>query len=222
MDNNDFEKEKEEKGMTLISSENIDVKELEETEELLIIVDMVNGFVRFGNLFSIRIGNIVPVVANLAKLFSEGENRKIVFANDGHTMNSRELLRFLVHCLIGTPEAEVIDELKKYMNGAIVYEKNSTEATSHKIMELVKLMPKLKRIVVVGCCTDICVKNLAIALMNAIENADLDIEVVVPENAVETFDGPDHDAEEYTKWAFNFMRLNGVKVVKKYEMKRGA
>ena len=219
MDNNDLEKED---AKDLHEVGMFSEKELEETEEIIIIVDMVNGFVKFGNLFSIRISRIVPVVKNLVKFFSSSPKYKKVFVCDGHTKKSKELLRFLIHCLLNTPEAEIIDELKPYLKGALIYRKNSTEATSQKIMENVRRMPKLKRIVVVGCCTDICVKNLVIALMNAIENEDLDVEVVVPENAVETFDGPDHNAEEYTKWAFNFMRLNGAKVVKKYEKKRCA
>lgn len=196
-------------------------KKIGDVEELLIVVDMVNGFVRFGNMYSPRIGRIVPVIENLARTFEENPKGKVAFVKEAHTERAKEFLRFAVHCVKGTLEAEVIDELKGFLRNALIYEKNSVEASSHKIMRTIKRMKSLNKIVIVGCCTDICVKNLAIALKNALEDADIDIEVVVPENAVETFDSDQHNAKEWTDMTFKFMELNGVNVVKKYEKKRG-
>ena len=101
---------------------------------------------------------------------------------------------------------------------ALMHEKNSTSAIFSKgLLENIEKMKKLEEVVVVGCCTDICVINLAIPLQNYFDEKNRDISIVVPTNAVETYDSPNHNAEEYNNWAFKGMNQAGIKLVKKYE-----
>ena len=81
-------------------------------------------------------------------------------------------------------------------------------------------MVSLKTVVIVGCCTDICIQNFAIALRNFFDELNMDVEIIVPKNAVETFHIPEvHDREENNKRAYTVMENTGIKLVK--TMKEG-
>lgn len=192
-------------------------KKLEDVKKLLIVVDMVNGFVREGAMSSQNIEHIVPEVERLVKKFTETNDNHVAFVRDTHEPDAREFKRYPVHCLKGTGESENIDELKKYEKMALIHEKNSTSAIfPSDLLENLDKMKKLEEVVIVGCCTDICVMNLAIPLQNYFDQVNRDIPIVVPENAVETYDAPNHNAEEWNDMAFKFMNQAGIKLVKKY------
>lgn len=192
-------------------------KNLEDVKKLLVVVDMVNGFVREGAMASQNIEHIVPEIEELVKEFTEESDKQVVFVKDTHEENAREFKRYPVHCLKGTSESENIDELKKYENMALVHEKNSTSAIfPNGLLENIDKMKKLEEVVIVGCCTDICVINLAIPLQNYFDQVNRDIPIVVPENAVETYDSPTHNATEWNDMAYKFMNQAGIKLVKKY------
>lgn len=190
---------------------------LEEIKNLLIVVDMVNGFVREGAMASQNIEHIIPEVERLVKKFTGDDESIVAFVKDTHEKGAREFLRYPVHCVKGTSEAENIDELKKYENMALVHEKNSTSAIfPNQLLESINKMKKLEKVVVVGCCTDICVINLAIPLQNYFDQENRDIEIIVPEDAVETYDAPTHKADEWNDMAYKFMNQAGIKLVKTY------
>ena len=42
---------------------------------------------------------------------------------------------------------------------------------------------------------------------------DLDIDVVIYKNAVETYDAPNHNRKEYNEIAFKIMEQNGIKLI---------
>ena len=192
-------------------------KNLEDVKKLLVVVDMVNGFVREGAMASQNIEHIVPEIEELVKEFTEESDKQVVFVKDTHEENAREFKRYPVHCLKGTSESENIDELKKYENMALVHEKNSTSAIfPNGLLENIDKMKKLEEVVIVGCCTDICVINLAIPLQNYFDQVNRDIPIVVPKNAVETYDSPSHNATEWNDMAYKFMNQAGIKLVKKY------
>lgn len=192
-------------------------KKLEEVKDLLIVVDMVNGFVREGAMSSQNIEHIVPEVEKLVKEFTENDDKQVVFVKDTHENNAREFKRYPIHCLKGTSESDNVDELKKYEEDAIIHEKNSTSAIfPNNLLVNIDKMKKLEKVVIVGCCTDICVINLAIPLQNYFDQENRDVEIIVPENAVETYDAPNHKAEEWNEMSYRFMQQAGIKLVKRY------
>ena len=121
--------------------------------------------------------------------------------------------KFPIHCLQGTSEAELIDELKSYEKDALVYEKNSTSTMFAKgFINDIDKMKALRKVIITGCCTDICVLNLAIPLVNYFDETDRQIEVEVVEDAVETYDAPYHNRNEYNEIALKLMRQAGVRI----------
>ena len=194
-------------------------EKLEEIKDLLIVVDMVNGFVREGAMASPNIEGIIP---RIEKLVNEYLNDKegVTYIKDAHRQCAREFTRYPEHCVKGTTEADMVDELKKYENMALVYEKNSTSAVfAPGFLDDLKKMRNLKRIVVTGCCTDICVMNLVIPLQNYLDQINREVEIVVPKDAVETYDAPNHKADEWNEMAYKFMEQSGIKLVKTMERK---
>ena len=185
-------------------------KELEELKQLLIIVDMVNGFVKEGAMADKKIAHIIPEQLRLIKMILE-KNEGLAFIKDNHELGCREFERFPIHCVIGTEEAELVDELKPYEKEALVYPKNSTSAIfAPNFMEDIQRMKNLKEVIITGCCTDICDMNLAIPLQNYFDQNNQKVDIIVPTNAVETYDAPYHNRDEYTKMAYKFLEQSGI------------
>ena len=73
-------------------------------------------------------------------------------------------------------------------------------------------MINLQEITIIGCCTDICIINLAIPLQNYFDQKDRNILIKVPKNAVETYDSPTHNRDEYNEIAFKLMEQASIKL----------
>ncbi len=194
-------------------------EKLQEIKDLLIVVDMVNGFVREGKMASPNIETIIPRIEKLVERYID-EGKTIAYVKDTHEKDAIEFERYPEHCVKGTTEAEMVDELRKYEHMALVYEKNSTCAMFAKgFLDDLNKMKNLNRIVVTGCCTDICVTNLVIPLRNYLDQENRNVEIIVPQDAVETYDAPTHKADEWNKKAFEFMEQGGITLVKTLERK---
>jgi nicotinamidase-related amidase len=195
-------------------------KNLEEIEEALFIIDMNEGFCEEGNLADPSIKHIVPNIINIVRdILSRGEGLFIV--NDKHNKDSIELKRYLEHCH-NEKESRTIKELAIYEQYANkTFYKNSTCALfAPGMMETILKMKNLKRIIITGCCTDICIQNFAIALRNFLDEFNVDVDIIVPEDAVETYHIPAvHEREENNERAYTVMKNTGIRLVK--TMKEG-
>ena len=167
------------------------VKNLKVYETALIVVDMVNGFVNEGVLHDKNIRKIVP---RQLELLEEAEKKGslIILVKDTHNKNATEFKRFgnTTHCIKGTSEAELIDELKPFeqKDNVITVEKNSTSLMeSPEFREIVKQAENLKEVNFVGCCTDICVFNGAMGLANYYDEWNRDVTINVHEDAIATY-----------------------------------
>ena len=107
----------------IYSASSVNLSELEPNKTVLVIVDMINGFVNEGALASPRIKNIIPEVSELVSKCREKNIDIIAFA-DCHKENAIEFESFPVHCLENTSESEVINEIKDKI--LTVIPKNST------------------------------------------------------------------------------------------------
>ena len=186
-------------------------------KKILIVVDMVNGFIREGIMSDKYIEHIIePQIKLIEKINNNKEG--LIFVKEAHSDNSNEFNRYPKHCVKGTSEAELVDELKIYENNAIVFEKNSTSTIfSNGFLSLINKMKNLEEVIIVGCCTDICVMNLAIPLQNYFDEINRNVKIVIPKDCVETYDGDNHNREEYNNIAFKLLEQTGVKVVDKYD-----
>lgn len=193
------------------------VKNLKVYETALIVVDMVNGFVNEGVLHDKNIRKIVP---RQLELLEEAEKKGslIILVKDTHNKNATEFKRFgnTTHCIQGTSEAELIDELKPFeqKDNVITVEKNSTSLMeSLEFREIVKQAENLKEVNFVGCCTDICVFNGAMGLANYYDQWNRKVDIIVHEDAIATFD--EENRGEYVAAAKRLMKLQGINLVSK-------
>lgn len=186
---------------------------MEKIERLLINVDMVNGFVKKGAMADSYIQNIIPEHIKLMKQIQEKQEAMAII-KDTHKENCREFNRYPEHCVEGTEEAQLVEELGQFEKDAFVYQKNSTSTIyAPNFIEDIEKMINLKEVIIIGCCTDICVLNLAIPLQNYFDQKDRDIKITIPKNAVETYDAPYHKREEYNEMAFKLMAQAGINLV---------
>lgn len=208
--NNGFELEvKEEK----VGNERI--KNLKYYEGMLIVVDMVNGFVTKGDLHDEKIGEIVPRQIELIKE-AKANNHLVVFIKDTHTEDSTEHKRFgdMRHCIEGSGEEEIIDTLKPFEEDAISIKKNSTSfMEAPDFRNLIEEATNIKTVDVVGCCTDICVCNGTMGLANYFNQWNRDVEIQVHQDAIATF--AEEARQNYVEAANLLMEQQGIRLVKK-------
>lgn len=188
-----------------------------EKEQAVFVIDMNNGFCEEGALADKGIKRIVPEIIQIIRNNMEN-NGALFIVNDKHTKDSVELKRYPEHCYT-EEESRTIKELKIYEEYAdALFYKNSTCALfAPNVMPTLISMTDLKRVVIVGCCTDICIKNFAIALRNFFDEINYDVEVVVYKDAVETFDNDLHKREKCNEIAFQDMENSGIKLVRSKE-----
>ena len=193
------------------------VKNLKVYETALIVVDMVNGFVNEGVLHDKNIKKIVP---RQLELLEEAEKKGslIILVKDTHNKNATEFKRFgnTTHCIQGTSEAELIDELKPFeqKDNVITVEKNSTSLMeSPEFREIVRQAENLKEVNFVGCCTDICVFNGAMGFANYYDEWNRDVTINVHEDAIATYS--EDEREEYVQSAKLLMKQQGINLVSK-------
>jgi nicotinamidase-related amidase len=193
----------------------------------LFSVDMINGFCHEGALSSPRIKNIIPAVAAAFEgAYSIGV-RDFVLPQDCHTPDAVEFADFPPHCQIGTVEAETIPELAKlpFADLYTIVPKNSLSAFyGTSLGAWLDAHRELNAAVIVGNCTDLCVYQVALHLKLYANAYNLKTRVIVPENAVQTYDmtievanaigALPHNGDFLHLVFLYHMRLNGVEVVR--------
>ena len=183
-------------------------------EELIIVVDMVNGFVKEGALAAPSIMRVVPRQIDILKEAVNNQKMGIIFIRDCHDKDAVEFKTFGPHCIEGTPETEVIDELSEFVT--CFYKKNSTNFVfADGFINDINKLKKLKKVLLMGCLSEVCVKNGGIALRNLFDQLNKDIDVCVYSDAIDTYDAPNHKSEEVTERALQDMESNGIKVLRK-------
>lgn len=176
----------------------------------LFIVDINNGFAKGGALYSPRIENLINPIVNFTKSVSN-DIKSIIAFTDYHTNKSTELLNYPTHCIENTIECEIVDELKFIENIKIV-KKNSTNG----FFALDDLsFNNTDNIIIIGDCTDICIYQLAITLKSYFNQNNINKNIIVPINLVDTYNIDNvHPAELLNIVFLNSMIQNGIKVVK--------
>lgn len=193
----------------------------------LISVDMINGFCHEGVLSSPRVKDIIPAVVAVFKDAYNIGVREFVLAQDCHTPESVEFADFPPHCQAGTSEANTIPELANlpFANLYQIVSKNSLNAFhGTDLGEWLEARHHFRAAVIVGDCTDLCVHQMALHLKLYANAHSLKMRVIVPENAVQTYDMPVETANaigalphngDFMHLVFLYhMRLNGVEVIR--------
>lgn len=179
---------------------------------VVLVVDMLEGFYRIGNLANPRVARIIPNIENLLARKAQ-EGWKIIFLADNHEKNDKEFKLFPEHCVQETEEAEIIPELRRFVAaGGIVIPKTSYSGFEGTVLGKILAEAEPKVVVVVGVCTDICV------FFTAYDLVKLGHKVIVPRDTVETYDVPGHKAEGINNVFFAHMKnILGVEIIEKQE-----
>ena len=181
----------------------------------VIVVDMVKGFYNEGPLANEKVGEIISDIVRLDKIT---EDYKKVFFIDSHTEDAKEFNSYPAHCIEGSVETELIDELQELSSiknkNTMIVKKNSVNGFHCNELKEIIDDKNIEKIIVVGVCTDICVKNFVMSAITYINQFNLDKEIIVPQNMVETFDADFHNREFWNLTSLFEMKTNGVRIVK--------
>ena len=193
----------------------------------LFCVDMINGFCHTGALSSPRIKAIIPEVVAAFEGANSIGMQDFVLAQDCHTPDSVEFADFPPHCQSGTSEAENIPELAglPFANLYTTIKKNSLNAFhGTELATWFGQHAHLTTAIIVGNCTDLCVYQLAMHLKLDANAHNQALRVIVPANAVQTYDTPPdiakeigalpHDGDTLNLLFLYHMRLNGIEIVR--------
>lgn len=182
-------------------------------KSVLIVVDINNGFAKMGSLSSERVNDIIPQIEKDIMLFNE-LNLPVIAFTDCHSENAVEFKYYPKHCVANDIESLIVEELSKYKLDII--KKNSTNGfLAPKFQEKLKVLIEkgFNNFIVTGCVTDICVKQFALTLRAYLNEFDLNGDVIIPVNAVETFDSPIHNANLMNLLSLLEMKSNGIVLV---------
>jgi len=177
---------------------------------LVLAIDAVKGFCDRGNMQNPRMKNIIPNIEDLMERVQKKREGDIIFVCDNHQEDDPEFKRFPKHCIVGTEEVEVVPQLRRFLmaaNNNYVPKTKFNALLGNRLKEsLARIKPD--RIIIVGVCTDICILYTVAALR------ELEYEVIVPKDCVETFDAPDHNAEDVNNAMLKHMAdILGVEIV---------
>lgn len=203
-----YELESLKKNLDNLPTEKLSNLNLKSTD--IFIIDMNNGFAKQGALYSPRIESLIDPIVKFIEPITNKVN-KIVAFTDTHVEDSIELKSYPTHCLKDDIESEIIDELKSLENIKVI-PKNSTNG----FFALNEIdFNNTENIIIVGDCTDICIYQFAITLKSYFNENNIDKNIIVPMNLVDTYDIPGvHCAELLNIVFLNSMIQNGITVVK--------
>jgi nicotinamidase-related amidase len=178
----------------------------------LVIVDMLRDFVDG------RLANPAarPTIQRIGELADAARGRKdwiVVYGNDAHQPGDVELRLFGEHAMVGTPGAQVIQELTP-TSGDIVVPKRYYSAFTQTDLEATCLVHDVGRVVIAGQHTDCCVRHTSYdAYLRGLE-------VVVPADATAVFQPLSEEAvEARQERALDYLRtFYGVRVVDTAEL----
>ena len=202
----------------------------EPAQVAIVSIDLINGFCYEGNLSSPRVAAIVPAVADLLQRARGAGVRHFLMIQECHSEHAEEFQAFGPHGICGTSEAEMIPEVRAlpFSSEFKIFHKNSIHAVEGTAMEgWLAEHPEVATFIVVGDCTDLCVFDAAMDLKLRANMLDLPRRVIVPENAVQTYDLPveaaarigamPHDGDLLHRLFLYQMALNKIEVVKSLE-----
>lgn len=186
--------------------------------DLLLIIDMNNGFAKEGALYSPRTQKLIAPVAAFAE-DAKKNGWDVIGVTDCHNENDAEFACFPPHCLKGTEESEFVTEIAAFCDRIVP----KVTTTFFPWMEEDSGIPDVRKydaIHFAGCCTDLCIFNCSLVIQKYLEQAyhngklSHKPRVIVHKDLVETYDMPGHNAEEINKFFFETQfGLNGIEVL---------
>lgn len=177
-----------------------------------VVIDMIGGFARQGALYSPFIEALIPNIVSLSKRMEHHGVDCLAFA-DSHTEASPEFAAYPVHCLKGSRESALVEELEKAAHFKI-FPKNSTNGfLTADFQSYLHSHSKVKNFILAGDCTDICVLQFAVTLKAWFNEQNLSSRVIVPADMVDTYDLKAHNRILMNAVSLFQMQQSGIEVV---------
>lgn len=195
----------------------------------VVCTDLTVAFAKpgIGRLASPRVEAIIGPIVELFRLAHSLGVEDFALTQDAHPPDSLEFRSYGVHAMPGTIEAETVPELKELPFSSLFHvlpKQNLNPGIDTGFPAWLDARPHVKRYIVTGDVTDLCVYQTAMYLRLRANQFNLDYEVIVPSNCVDTFETPyvagrelealPHDAELLHLLFLYHMALNGIIVVR--------
>lgn len=180
---------------------------LDPARTVVVNINTVNGYFKDGYFASPQVAAKIPRLIQMNEYFLHSRR---LFIHDAHSFQSAEFKTFPEHCAT-RDEQTVIEELDRFLPGATVIAKNGTNPFF--CPEYLRWTAENKDVVnyvIGGGMTDICVMQYALALKAYANQNDKKMNVVVLENATQSFNTEAHDGNVMHRFALYNMMLNGV------------
>ncbi|MBU5419754.1 cysteine hydrolase [Acetanaerobacterium sp. MSJ-12] len=180
------------------------------------VVDLNVGFCRQGALASPYADAVVPRAAALARACAERQIYTLAYT-DCHRDDSPEFSAYPPHCVKGSGEEKVVEQIAA-VPGIKIVEKASTNGFLNWYIKELLDRYEVGHLIVTGCVTDICVYQLATTCKAYANVEGRELDVVVPLDCVDTFDIPGvHGRDFYNAVFAASMQANGVRLVERIE-----
>ena len=126
----------------------------------ILVIDMLNDFIN-GKL---RLKGVEKIIPNIQKLldFARLHDIPIIYCNDSHLPNDRELKIWGKHAIKGTKGAQVIKELKPKTKDHVITKNTYSAFFNTKLKDLLQSLYEgqgADSLIITGIHTDICVKH---------------------------------------------------------------
>ncbi len=158
-------------------------------KEALLIIDMLNDFVREGAPLEVPdIGKVIPVIKKEIEN-AKKEGKPVIYICDTHDPDDKEFSKFgwPPHAVKNTKGAKIIDELKPQESDIVIEKTTYSGFYNTGLDETLKKLG-IASIRLAGCVTHICI------MFTASDAVLRDYKVTVVENGVAGLAKEDHEA----------------------------
>lgn len=197
----------------LSSKQALEINSLNPEETALVVIDVINGFAKEGVLQSDRVKALIPKIQDLI-VQCVGKGIKVIAFADNHPDDSPEFSSYPHHCLEGSWESEVVDEIKEIGGYKLIKKKSTNGFIEKEYQDWLKENARIKNIIIVGDCTDICIEQFANTQKAFFNMKNKKSRVIVPINMVDTYELGAHKGDFMNVISLYIMQNNGVEIVK--------
>ncbi len=168
------------------------------TRSAIIVIDLLKGFFKKNPTLPDPL-DAKPLFATVRRVIDEGRDNSvhIVFIKDNFLPEEipidKHFKIYGPHCIIGTPDADVVDELDPKPGDFQIQKKHYSAFNSTRLDAVLRELD-VKRLYFTGAWTEACVQH------TVIDAFYLNYEIILVSDAVSS---PHRDAHEY---ALNYMR----------------
>ena len=169
------------------------------------MIDGANGFFKEGVFANKENAVVIQEIKNLLER-KIPEGLKVLFPTDNHKKGDSELRVLPEHCMVGTEEIKIVNELFRLVTPENYIPKNCFDPFFGTNLEGILKQENPQKVIVVGVCTDICVLFAVAGLHNR------GYEIIVPRDCIRALDADNTDL-----WLSYLENLLGAQVVEKQE-----